>query len=220
MTTTTTARVANAKMTAVAAAIAKNDALLESSAGEAQKLIDIVADLVKPCVRLATADKATSADKAKAVADWDWLAVDFVSSYQKARDITNESALRHWNRVYTAALKTFDGRKPQTDEAGAKQASRQVKEVENLAAALVSGIGAVDAEKKIEKMKKAGGATAEVAKRIEAQCKTAIEARREAEQAKGNSRKVCEAFALVAALCKLTKEQQARWDEAKAHLAS
>lgn len=217
---TDTTRTPNAKMAATAAAIAKNDAALETSTSEAARLIDLVADLLKPCVRLATADKASPADKAKAVEQWDWLAVDFVGAYQKARDITNESALRHWNRVYTAALKTFDGRKPQTDEASAKQASRKVKEVETLAAALISGVGAVDAEAKIEKMKKAGGDVAEVAKRIEAQCKGAIEHRREAEQAKGNSRKVCEAFALVSALCKLTKEQQARWDEAKAHVAS
>lgn len=190
-----------------AATIAKFEGQLSKVTEQGQSL------LMQFCAVLATFKTAEA---------WEAYGKTFAQQYNAEAGYSLEAAAgqKAWSRWTAKAKAEADVQKPQSEEAKSKAATRKVAEVEALTAALISGVGVEAAEKKLERMKKAEGESATIAKRIEAQCKTAIEQRREAEQAKGNSRKMCEAFALVSALCKLTKEQQARWDEAKAHLAS
>ena len=168
---------ANAKtkaptMSQIARAIGTNDQTLEQSAAEVKRLDELLATLLKPIVAMT--------DAAAAVKAWDEKAAEFIKEYAKVRDIKADSAERHWQRHYTAALAVFDGKKPQTDEAAKKQADREAKreiaDVATLTSSAVAQKDRDDLETRLRKKAKDGDA---YAKRVLEQAEPSLSAMKE-----------------------------------------
>lgn len=173
--TTPAAIVPNAAAILVGKAFANNDDVLARTQDKGETLTLSLAKALTPFVK--------KEDKAAAVAAWDAYAAGFIQGYAKAFGCKLESAGKAWGRHYNAALKTFDGVKPQTSEAKAKQdyraAQRETADLAMLTSPVTAQADRDAMETKVRKSAKNGD---ETAKRMLQQAEPVLASIKEAQQ--------------------------------------
>ena len=103
--------------------------------------------------REAVIDSAyTVLQECKTGADWESAVLAFAVGYKGIRKCNEDAATKAAQRIVAAVRQTFDLKKPQSAEAVKKQETRTMKELQNIEASLVSGIGAVEASEKLAKL--------------------------------------------------------------------
>lgn len=148
--------------------------------------------------REAVIDSAyTVLQECKTGADWESAVLAFAVGYKGIRKCNEDAANKAAQRIVAAVRQTFDLKKPQSTEAIKKQETRTMKELQNIEASIVSGIGAIEASEKLAKLCTGENKSAE-AKALAAKMATQIASLKAQADKQKQAAKLAEAMLIVA----------------------
>ena len=148
--------------------------------------------------REAVIDSAyTVLQECKTGADWESAVLAFAVGYKGIRKCNEDAAAKAAQRIVAAVRQTFDLKKPQSTEAIKKQETRTMKELQNIEASIVSGIGAIEASEKLAKLCTGENKSAE-AKALAAKMATQIASLKAQADKQKQAAKLAEAMLIVA----------------------
>ena len=148
--------------------------------------------------REAVIDSAyTVLQECKTGADWESAVLAFAVGYKGIRKCNEDAATKAAQRIVAAVRQTFDLKKPQSAEAVKKQETRTMKELQNIEASIVSGIGAIEASEKLAKLCTGDNQRAE-AKALAAKMATQIASLKAQADKQKQAAKLAEAMLIVA----------------------